>query len=153
MYISEFKRIAKPRAEILAEQGITNSKLISKSCRVINFINGDKTIKLYATDILQFKGGKIIFSCPNKHNHHFKSDNPTATFIPNSDKINCLICGIKLTSYDVIRLLEPEKKNKSDAELTEYLISELQLEDYKYGNKPNTHFKGNKFRKNAFVVF
>jgi len=62
VYIAEFKKIAKPRAEIYSEAGILNSKLISKSCRVINYINGDKTIKLYATDILQFKGDKIILS-------------------------------------------------------------------------------------------
>jgi hypothetical protein len=62
VYIAEFKRIAKPRAEIYREQGILSSKLISKSCRVINYINGDKTIKLYVTDILQFKGNKIILS-------------------------------------------------------------------------------------------
>jgi hypothetical protein len=62
VYISEFKKIAKPRAEIYKEQGILNSKLISKSCRVINYINGNKTIKLYATDIVQFKGNKIILN-------------------------------------------------------------------------------------------
>jgi hypothetical protein len=62
VYINEFKKIAKSRAEIYKEQGITDSKLISKSCRVINYINGDKTIRLYATDILQVKGNKIILS-------------------------------------------------------------------------------------------
>ena len=62
VYISEFKKIAKSRAEIYKEQGIASSKLISKSCRVTEYLNGDKTIKLYATDILQFKGNKIILS-------------------------------------------------------------------------------------------
>lgn len=62
VYISEFKKISKPRAEIYKEQGIKQSKLISKSCRVTEYLNGDKTIKLYATDILQFKGDKIILS-------------------------------------------------------------------------------------------
>ena len=62
VYIAEFKKIARTRAEILTEQGILNSKLISKSCRVINYINGYKTIRLYATDILQFKKDKIILN-------------------------------------------------------------------------------------------
>ena len=62
VYIREFKKISKPRAEIYKEQGIKQSKLISKSCRVTEYLNGDKTIKLYATDILQFKGDKIILS-------------------------------------------------------------------------------------------
>lgn len=58
VYIGEFKEVNRKKQFEL--QGISNSKLISKSCRIINFINGDKTIKLYATDILQFKGGKIV---------------------------------------------------------------------------------------------
>jgi len=62
VYIGEYKRITKSRAEIYKEQGILNSKLISKSCRVINYINGDKTIKLYATDILQYKNNKIVLN-------------------------------------------------------------------------------------------
>jgi len=60
VYIGEFKRIS--RAKIFKEQEIASSKLISKSCRVINYINGDKTIRLYTTDILQYKGDKIIFN-------------------------------------------------------------------------------------------
>jgi len=62
VYIAEFKKSVKSRAEIYKEQGIASSKLISKSCRVTEYLNGDKTIKLYATDILQFKGNKIILS-------------------------------------------------------------------------------------------
>jgi hypothetical protein len=58
--IGEYKKVA--RTKILTEQGIANSKLISKSCRVINYINGDKTIRLYSTDIVQFKGNKIIIN-------------------------------------------------------------------------------------------
>jgi hypothetical protein len=62
VYIGEFKKIAKTRKQIFAEQGISSSKLISKSCRIINYINGDKTIRLYSTDILQFEGDKIILN-------------------------------------------------------------------------------------------
>jgi len=62
VYINEFKRIAKSHKQIFSELGILSSKLISKSCRVINYVNGDKTIKLYATDILQFKGDKIFLN-------------------------------------------------------------------------------------------
>jgi hypothetical protein len=60
VYISEFKKVS--RAIAYKEQGIESSKLISKSCRVTKYNNGDLTVKLYATDILQIKSGKIILS-------------------------------------------------------------------------------------------
>jgi len=77
------------------------------------------------------KSGQLLFSCPKIGEHKFKSKNPTATFIPNTDKINCLICGWKGTIFDAIRLLESDKKNKSDAEITDYLIGALGLDMYK----------------------
>jgi hypothetical protein len=58
--IGEYKKVN--RQKLQKDLGIISSKLISKSCRVINYINGNKTIKLYATDILQFKGNKIILN-------------------------------------------------------------------------------------------
>lgn len=60
VYIGEYRKVN--RKKICQDLGIANSKLISKSCRVINYINGNKTIKLYATDILQFIGNKIILN-------------------------------------------------------------------------------------------
>ena len=61
VYIGEYKKLSK--GEIKADNpGILSSKKISKSCRVINYKNGDKIIRLYATDILQFKGDKIILN-------------------------------------------------------------------------------------------
>ena len=73
VYIAEFKRISKPRAEIYKEQDILSSKLISKSCRITNYINGDKIIKLYATEILKFKGNRIILSSGGYKTHTTKA--------------------------------------------------------------------------------
>lgn len=75
------------------------------------------------------KTGELLFSCPNLHNHKFKSKSPTATFTP-SGNISCLICGWKGTMFDAIRILEEDKKNKTDAEITNYLIEELHLDMY-----------------------
>ncbi len=86
-----------------------------------------KKITLFQKTI---KKGQILFTCPNNQNHKFKSG-ASATFIPNSDKISCLICGWKGTIFNIVRLLEPEYKNKSDAEITNYLIGELNLDMYK----------------------
>jgi len=60
VYINEFKKVS--RAKQLAEQGISSSKLISKSCRVIKYNNDDFTVRLYTTDILKITSGKIILN-------------------------------------------------------------------------------------------
>ena len=82
------------------------------------------------------KTGELLFSCPQMAlgigkdlPHKFKGG-LSATFIPGGHKISCLICGWKGTMYDAIRVLEPDKHNKTDAEITDYLISELNLEMY-----------------------
>ena len=61
VYISEYKKVLS-RKENFSAQGIANSKLISKSCRIINYLNGDFTVKLYATDIFKKVGNKIILN-------------------------------------------------------------------------------------------
>jgi hypothetical protein len=71
--------------------------------------------------------GEILFSCPNFFVH--KYPNPTATFTP-SGNISCLICGFKGSLYDAIRIVEPDKKNNTDAEITDYLIGLLKLDMY-----------------------
>ena len=47
VYINEFKRIAKPRAELLAEQGILSSKLVknNESGKITDFDTMEKAIK------------------------------------------------------------------------------------------------------------
>jgi len=77
------------------------------------------------------KAGKIVFTCPRVKEHKFPSRNPTAEFLPNSDKISCLICGFKGTVYDYIRTLEEDYKNKSDAEISIYLDTLLDIGEYK----------------------
>lgn len=98
-------------------------------------ISNDKIFDYLKSKIPNFikttKSGAILFSCPNVANHRFPSKAPSATFIPESNKISCLICGFKGTMFDAIRILEPEKKNKSDAEITEYLINSMKLDMYK----------------------
>jgi hypothetical protein len=86
------------------------------------------------------KRGAALFTCPNIDNHKFKSKSPTATTIQGSDKISCLICGWKGNFYDIVRLLEQDKKPYSDMQIQEYLINSFdtdnlpELEYYKkYG--------------------
>ena len=62
VYINEFKRIAKSRAEIFAEQGIISSKLVKNNTRLTIYKNGDKTLKLHNTDIIKWQGNKIILN-------------------------------------------------------------------------------------------
>lgn len=76
------------------------------------------------------KTGELLFTCPNIANHKFPSKAPTATFIPGTNKISCLICGWKGTMFDAIRVLEKDKTNNDDAQITDYLIGELKLDMY-----------------------
>jgi len=76
------------------------------------------------------KSGAIMFTCPNQAGHKFKCG-ASATFMGNSDKISCLYCNFKGTMYDAVRLLEPELKNKSDAEITSHLMADMHLDMYK----------------------
>lgn len=76
------------------------------------------------------KNGEIKFTCPNHKNHIFES-NSTATFLANTDKIYCTLCQFKGTIFDAVRLLDDEYKNKTDAEITDYLIGSLNLDIYK----------------------
>lgn len=76
------------------------------------------------------KTGELLFSCPNIANHKFSSKAPTATFIPGTNKVSCLICGWKGSMFDAIRVLEKDKINNTDAQITDYLIGELKLDMY-----------------------
>ena len=74
--------------------------------------------------------GVLGFTCPNVVNHKFaKSSSLSASFSP-SGNIFCTICGWKGSLYDAIRIVELEFKNKTDAEITDYLIGELHLDMY-----------------------
>jgi len=80
--------------------------------------------------------GVVGFTCPNVAKHKFNA--LSATFIP-SGNIQCTRCGWKGTMYDAIRILEEDKKNKSDAEITDYLIGELHLDMYTELNTYQKH--------------
>lgn len=104
----------------------------------------DKIFDYLKSKLVKFEHTKKmsahLFTCPNLANHKWEAKSPTATFISGSDKISCLNCGWKGTFFDAVRLLESEKSFKSDAEITNYLMSKYdvdtysELEDYvKYG--------------------
>lgn len=105
-------------------------------------INNDQLFSYLEKKIPSFiktrksKSGEMLFTCPcvsegigPNHPHKYPSG-PSASFSP-SGKIWCQICGWTGTLYDAIRIVEEDKKNKSDAEITDYLISSLNLEMYK----------------------
>jgi hypothetical protein len=71
-----------------------------------------------------------MFTCPNISEHIYQSA-ISATFKGNSEKISCGLCHFEGTMYDTVRHLEPEFKNKSDAEITDHLMSSMHLDMYK----------------------
>jgi hypothetical protein len=63
VYIGEYRK--KAIGELKAEKidnGILSSKKIKNNTRLTVYNNGDKTIRLHSTDIIQFKGDKIILN-------------------------------------------------------------------------------------------
>jgi len=78
----------------------------------------------------QIKKTSYLFTCPNIKNHGFSGDAPTATFINGTDKIHCLQCDIKLNIYQVVKLLEPDKKDWEDSKITNYLLGVCNIDMY-----------------------
>ena len=76
------------------------------------------------------KNGNFLFSCPNLNNHRIKTKSPSATVISGSDKIICLQCGFKGTIFDAVRVLEPDKKDYTDEQVTDYLINSFKVDIY-----------------------
>jgi len=77
------------------------------------------------------ENGQIRFTCPRAHLHQRKTDDPSCTVMAGSEKIFCMQCSFKGNIFDVVRLIEEDKKNKSDAEITNYLINSMKVDMYK----------------------
>jgi hypothetical protein len=74
--------------------------------------------------------GRHIFSCPNYKKHYYNPTDTSATVINGTEKIACSICNWIGTIYDAVRVLEPDKKDKTDEEITIYLMESLKLDMY-----------------------
>jgi hypothetical protein len=70
VYIGEYEKTS--RKEAFNKEGILKSKKISKSARVTEYINGDKIISLYQTEILKIQGDKIILNSGGHQTHTTK---------------------------------------------------------------------------------
>jgi hypothetical protein len=93
-----------------------------------------KFIEYLKTKIPEFqtsnKRGQFLFTCPAPHK--LKKDLPSAMFTTDDvGKVMCLECGYKGTIYSVVKMLEVDKANWTDAQITEYLIESLDLDVYK----------------------
>lgn len=78
------------------------------------------------------KRGQVLFTCPYAHDkskHVFPSDNPTMTVMNGTDKYRCLICGLKGTIYDLLRIVE-NKPNATQEEMIAFLTNNLQIDAY-----------------------
>lgn len=75
------------------------------------------------------KRGQILITCPRENEHKFKTNSPTMTTIPGSDKYYCLSCGFKGTIYDLIRLVE-KKPNLSNEEVISFMSNTMKVDIY-----------------------
>jgi hypothetical protein len=76
------------------------------------------------------KNGQNLFTCPNLAGHKYIGKSPTATTISGTQKITCMQCGWRGTFFDAVRILEEDKKDYSDAQITEYLINSFAVDIY-----------------------
>ncbi len=76
------------------------------------------------------KSGSSLFTCPNIKAHKYIGKSPTATVISGTQKISCLQCSWRGTLHDAVRILEEDKKNFSDTQITEYLINSFDMDIY-----------------------
>lgn len=74
------------------------------------------------------KSGSSLFTCPNIKVHKYVGKSPTATIINGTQKISCLQCGFRGTFFDAVRILEEDKKNYSDTQITEFLINKFKVD-------------------------
>jgi hypothetical protein len=90
-------------------------------------------------EIKSYKG-EFTIACPYPHKN---KSAPTATIIhyeADKPKFHCPVCGKKQNIFDLVRGLEPDKNNWSDAQISEYLDKLLEanlypeLDNYKERN-------------------
>jgi hypothetical protein len=74
------------------------------------------------------KRGQVLFTCPRNSLHKIQSDSPSMTPIPGSDKYYCLSCGIKISLYDMVNIVE--NKQMSQNEVNNFLNDTLKIDTY-----------------------
>jgi len=63
VYVTEYEKIAGSRKALYKELGILKSKLVKRNTRLTEYVDGKKTLRFHATDIITWKpDGKIILN-------------------------------------------------------------------------------------------
>lgn len=74
--------------------------------------------------------GVQYFECCYPHKYKSKSPSASLQEIDGVNKFYCFQCGKRVGITELVRFLEPHRKNDSDAQITDYLIDLLNLETY-----------------------
>jgi hypothetical protein len=94
-------------------------------------INVEDLLKYLKEKIPNFtktsKRGQILITCPREAEHKFKTNSPTLTTIPGSDKYYCLSCGFKGDIYSLIRLVE-KKPNLTNEEIISFMTNTMKMD-------------------------
>ena len=63
VYITEYEKITGSRKALYKDLGILKSKLVKRNTRLTEYVDGSRTLRLHATDIITWKpDGKIILN-------------------------------------------------------------------------------------------
>ena len=73
VYITEYEKIAGSRKALYKELGILKSKLVRRNTRLTEYVDGRRTLRLHATDIITWKpDGVIILNSGGYRTHTTK---------------------------------------------------------------------------------
>jgi hypothetical protein len=73
VYVTEYEKIAGSRKALYKELGILKSKLVRNNTRLTEYVDGRRTLRLHATDIITWKpDGKIILNSGGWRTHTTK---------------------------------------------------------------------------------
>ena len=60
VYVTEYEKIAGSRKALYKELGILKSKLVRRNTRLTEYVDGRRTLRLHATDVLTWKPDGVI---------------------------------------------------------------------------------------------
>jgi hypothetical protein len=73
VYVTEYEKITGSRKALYKELGILKSKLVRRNTRLTEYVDGKRTLRLHATDIITWTAdGKIILNSGGWHTHTTK---------------------------------------------------------------------------------
>jgi hypothetical protein len=86
VYVTEYEKIAGSRKALYKELGILKSKLVRNNTRLTEYVDGRRTLRLHATDVLTWKPDGVIVLNSGGYRTHTTKERLNA-FLPDSIRV------------------------------------------------------------------